>query len=163
MEKLRQNKNGLMILGAIVILVIIFLITKNPNNSSDEILPVNDEVLSEEDLGEVEGQSTASAEIPMPAESSWVSKNLNEKISFSVPEGYFVSYPNIDDCDTASISTNHNGDTVSVAFIYNSDCGALNGDTNYSKMVEKNGFTFRTNYSGEDVIAVFDKIVESAK
>ncbi len=127
---------------------------------------VNDDASNSSDVkdltGEVAGTDTT---IDMPAESDWMEKEVSEdKLTLQIPEQYFVSKPRISGCDVTSISTQlPNGKPVSVALVYNVECENADLKANASQSIEKNGYIFRTNYTSPSVIAVFERIVNSAK
>jgi hypothetical protein len=157
MEKIKQNRNTILIVLAIILLVVVFFLTKDKK----EGVMVNDDALID---GETLGESATSTQIPMPAPESWEAKEVSEgKLNLEIPREYYVSKPNIAGCDATSIGTEINGKPVSVAFVY--DIGCTNEDVraNAAKSVEKNGYVFRTNYTSPSVIVVFEKIVNSAK
>lgn len=157
MEKIKQNRNLILIVVAIALLVLVFFLTKGER----EDVVVNEDVLTD---GETLGESAVSTQIPMPAPESWESKEVSEgKLNLEIPREYYVSKPNIPGCDATSISTEVNGKPVSVAFVYDVGCTNQDVRTNAAKSVEKNGYIFRTNYTSPSVIAVFEKIVNSAK
>ncbi len=160
MDYIKQNKNTVAMILAVIVLVIVFFATKKHKND----VVVNDDVINDPN-GSVEGDSTSNTEIPMPEESSWMSNEVSEdKLTLDIPEQYFVSKPKIGDCDVTSISTiRDNGKPVSVAFVYNVGCTHPDLLSNASKSVEKNGYIFRTNYTSPSVIAVFERIVNSAR
>ena len=157
MEKFKENKNTVLVILAIVVLVVVFFITKD---SKDDVM-VNDDVLNEN--GQVEGDSISNTEIPMPTE--WASQEVSEdKLTLDIPTEYFVSKPRIGDCDVTSISTvRDNGKPVSVALVYNVGCTHPDLLSNASKSIEKNGYIFRTNYTSPSVLAVYERLVESAR
>jgi hypothetical protein len=101
----------------------------------------------------------------MPADGEWMPKEVSEdKLTLDIPSGYYVSRPRIGDCDVTSISTvTDNGKPVSIALVYNVGCTNADLQTNAAQSIEKNGYIFRTNYTSPSVIAVFEKIVNSAK
>jgi len=160
MEKIKNNKGGLIVLLALIILTVVFFATKKPK------VLVNDDASNSSDIkdltGEVAGTDTI---IDMPAESDWMEKEVSEdKLTLQIPEQYFVSKPRISGCDVTSISTQlPNGKPVSVALVYNVECENADLKANASQSIEKNGYIFRTNYTSPSVIAVFERIVNSAK
>jgi len=160
MEKIKNNKGGLIVLLALIILTVVFFATKKPK------VLVNDDASNSSDVkdltGEVAGTDTT---IDMPAESDWMEKEVSEdKLTLQIPEQYFVSKPRISGCDVTSISTQlPNGKPVSVALVYNVECENADLKANASQSIEKNGYIFRTNYTSPSVIAVFERIVNSAK
>ncbi|MDQ5883104.1 MAG: hypothetical protein QG654_15 [Patescibacteria group bacterium] len=156
MDKVKENKGGLMVLLALVVLTVVFFATKKPK----EEVAVNDDVLE----GETLGGNVSNTTIPMPPVESWETKEVSEgKLNLDIPREYYVSKPNIEGCDATSISTELNGKPVSVAFVYKVGCENVDLTTGFAKSVEKNGYVFRTNYTSPSVIAVFEKIVNSAK
>ncbi len=159
MDTVKQNKGGLLVLLALVILTVVFFATKKPK---DEVL-VNDDVLTDVDPL-VGPESSANVYVPMPADSEWMPKEVSEdKLTLDIPADYYVSRPRIGDCDVTSISTISNGKPVSIALVYNVGCDNADLQTNAAQSVEKNGYIFRTNYTSPSVIAVFEKIANSAK
>lgn len=160
MDKVKENKGGLMVLLALVILTVVFFVTKKPKQ---DVL-VNDDVLSEVDPL-VGSESSASVYVPMPADSQWIPKEVSEdKLTLDIPTEYYVSKPRIGDCDVTSISTvTADGKPVSIALVYNVGCDNADLKVNYSQAIEKNGYIFRTNYTSPSVLAVFERLVNSAK
>ncbi len=160
MDKVKENKGGLMVLLALVLLTVVFFATKKPK---DEVI-INDDAASDV-AGLVEGESTTNTAIPMPDEASWAPQEVSEnKLTLDIPQEYFVSKPRIGGCDVTSISTvRDNGKPVSVALVYNVGCSHPDLQLNASKSVEKNGYIFRTNYTSPSVLAIFERIVESAR
>lgn len=158
MEKIKQNRYLVFIVLAIILLAIIFFAT----NKTEEAI-VEEDNLSEV-IGEVEGDVAQNTEIPMPEESSWVENEVSpNSLTLDVPTEYFVSKPRIEGCDATSISAMHAGKPVSVAFVYNVDCDHPDLKLNAARFVEKNGYIFRTNYTSPSVIAVFERLVNSAR
>lgn len=160
MDYIKQNKNTVAMILAIVVLIIVFFATKKPK----EEVVVNDDAASDV-AGLVEGESTTNTAIPMPDEASWAANEVSEnKLTLDIPQEYFVSKPRIGDCDVTSISTvRDNGKPVSVALVYNVGCEHPDLQLNASKSIKKNGYIFRTNYTSPSVIAVYERIVESAR
>lgn len=160
MDKVKGNKGGLMVLLALVILTIVFFATKKPR----EEVVVNDDVLSEIDPL-VGSESSANVYIPMPGDSDWIATEVFEdKLTLDVPTEYYVSKPRIGDCDVTSISTvTSDGKPVSIALVYNVECENADLKVNFAERVEKNGYVFRTNYTSPSVLAVFERLVESAQ
>lgn len=160
MEKIKQNKNTVLIIGAIVVLVIVFFAT---NKKTEDAIIVDDSALTNELDGEALGESAATTEIPMPEESSWVAQPVSDSgLTLSIPQDYFVSKPRISGCDATSISTMQGGKPVSIAFVYNVGCEHPDLKVGFSQAIEKNGYIFRTNYTSPSVLAVFERIVNSA-
>ncbi len=158
MDKVKENKGGLIVLLALVILTVVFFATKKPkdeamvNETPEEVDPL------------VGSESGSSVYIPMPEDSQWMSKEVSEsKLTLDIPSEYYVSRPRIGDCDVTSISTVSNGKPVSIALVYNVGCDNADLKTNSAQSIEKNGYVFRTNYTSPSVVAVFERIVESAK
>lgn len=159
MENIKQNRNTVLIVGAIIILVIVFFATKKTTDAP----MVNDDALSAELDGEALGESAMTTEIPMPDESSWQNKEVTPgTLTLQIPEEYYVSKPRIPGCDATSISTMRDSKPVSVAFVYNVGCEHSDLRVGFSQAIEKNGYIFRTNYSSPSVLAVFERIVNSA-
>jgi hypothetical protein len=156
MEKIKKNRNALLIIGAIVILAIVFFATKGDRAE----VVVNDDALTDE-LGLVEGDAASSTEIPMPED--WETQEVSGgALTLDIPTEYFVSKPRIAGCDATSISTTQNGKPVSVAFVYDVGCQHPDLQVGYAHRIERNGYIFRTNYNSPSVLAVFEKIVNSA-
>lgn len=160
MEKIKQNRNIVLIIGAIVVLIIVFFAT---NKKTEDAIIVDDSALTDELSGEALGESAVTTEIPMPEESSWVEQSVSDSgLTLSIPQEYFVSKPRIPGCDTTSISTMQGGRPISVAFVYNTSCEYPDLKVGFSQAIEKNGYIFRTNYTSPSVLAVFERIVNSA-
>ncbi len=160
MDKIKQNRNILLVAAAIVILAIVFFATKGDRAE----VVVGDDALTDE-LGLVEGEAISNTYIPMPEDSSWAPKEVsNGALTLDIPTEYFVSKPRIPGCDATSISTaKADGKPVSVAFVYNLGCEHPDLQFGYAHRIERNGYVFRTNYSSPSVLAVFERIVNSAK
>lgn len=160
MDKVKENKGVLMVLLALVILTIVFFATKK---TTEEVL-VNEDVLSEVDPL-VGSESSANVYVPMPEDADWIPTEVSEdKLTLDVPTEYYVSKPRIGDCDVTSISTvSPDGKPISVALIYNVGCDNADLKVNFAEAIEKNGYIFRTNYTSPSVLAVFERLVKSAK
>lgn len=160
MENAKQTKGGLLVLIALVILTVVFFVTKK---AKDEVVVNSDELTEVDPL--VGSESSANIYVPMPDDSQWMPKEVSEdKLTLDIPSEYYVSRPRIGDCDVTSISTvTDNGKPVSIALVYNVGCTNADLQTNAAQSIEKNGYIFRTNYTSPSVIAVFERIVNSAK
>lgn len=158
MEKFKENKGGLIVLVALILLTIAFFVFKSPKVEA----PVeNNEEVTDPLVGPEAG---ANVYVPMPADADWIPQEVFEnKLTLDIPNGYYVSKPRIGDCDVTSISTESNGKPISVAFIYNVGCDNADLKVNAAQSIEKNGYIFRTNYTSPSVVAVFEKIVAGAK
>ena len=158
MDTVKKNKGGLLVLLALVILTVVFFATKKPK----EVI-VNDDMI--EDSNPLVGsESSANVYIPMPSDSSWMQNEVSEnKLTLDVPEEYYISKPRIGDCDVTSISTVSNGKPVSVALVYNVGCDNADLQNNLAQSIEKNCYVFRTNYTSPSVVAIFERIVNSAR
>ena len=159
MDKVKENKGGLMVLLALVILTVVFFITKKPK---DDVM-VNEDVMEVDPL--VGSESSANVYVPMPEDSQWIEKEVSEdKLTLDIPSEYYVSKPRIGDCDVTSISTvSSSGKPVSIALVYNVGCENADLQVNYAQSIEKNGYIFRTNYTSPSVMAIFERLVNSAK
>lgn len=160
MDKVKENKGGLMVLLALVVLTIVFFATKK----TTEELVVNDDALEEVDPV-VGPEASSNVFIPMPSDADWIPKEVSENsLILDIPSEYFVSKPRIGDCDVTSISTvSPDGKPISVALVYNVGCDNADLKVNFAQSIEKNGYIFRTNYTSPSVLAVFERLVESAK
>jgi hypothetical protein len=159
-----NSKTRNIIIGVIVVVLVVLgiIFLGKGGTSSDEAqepAPTNTDTSSNIN-------TPAPVVIPMPAENSWTTKSIKSDISFEIPDNYYISYPRIDGCDSvASIGTQTAGaPVVSVVLIYKKGC-VTNTDvsTGVVRMQEKNGYIFQTNSGSASVLAVFDRIVASAK
>ena len=158
MDKIKQNKGGLVVLLLLVILTIVFFVFKGPKAEA----PVIENSEAVDPL--VGPESSANIYIPMPNDADWIANEVFEnKLTLDIPSEYYVSKPRIGDCDVTSISTVSNGKPVSIALVYNVGCDNADLKVNSAQSIEKNGYVFRTNYTSPSVVAVFEKIVASAK
>ncbi len=148
---------------AIIVLalaLIIFLIVKDKKVEAPSEIPVD------ENHSETVNPSSEDAVIPVPAESSWMPKTVENEITFDAPSDYFISYPVIGECDDViSISTATATDpTIAVALIYKEGCVKDTDVTEfYAHRQVKDGYVFQTNSTHPTVLAVFDRIVASAE
>jgi len=159
MEKVKENRGGFMVLLALVVLTIVFFVTKK---TTEEV------VINEDNLEEIDPlvgpEASANVFVPMPSDADWIPKEVSENnLVLDIPSEYYVSKPRIGNCDVTSISTESNGKPISIALVYNVGCDNADLKVNFAQSIEKNGYIFRTNYTSPSVIAVFERIVESAK
>lgn len=159
-----MNKSKILNIAIIVIALalIIFLVVKEKKSDNDAVVP-SDEA-SENDG--TNGTATGGAAIPVPSEASWTERTTETKLSFEVPEEYYISYPVIGGCDeVVSISTQTPTDpTIAVALIYKEGCVTDVDVTGfYAHQEVKNGYVFQTNSNHPTVRAVFDRIVATAE
>lgn len=159
-----NNKSRVLNIAIIVLALalIIFLVVKEKKSDTDEN-PIN-ETPSETDNNGA-GANNGGA-IPVPSEASWGETETKTKLSFEVPEEYYISYPVIGGCDeVVSISTQTPTDpTIAVALIYKDGCVTDVDVTGfYAHREVKNGYVFQTNSTHPTVMAVFNRIVATAE
>ena len=158
MDTIKENKGGLIVLLVLVILTIGFFVFKGPKAEAPvvENPEVTDPLVGPE--------AGANVYVPMPDDADWIANEVFEnKLTLNIPSEYYVSKPRIGNCDVTSISTVSNGKPVSIALVYNVGCDNADLKVNAAQSIEKNGYVFRTNYTSPSVVAVFEKIVASAK
>ncbi len=157
-----MNKSRILNIIIIILAValIIFLFAKN--KKTEDMTPVGDDTQSENGGAGMGGGIV----VPTPAADSWKPADIDSDISFEIPETYYVSHPVIGECkDVTSISTQTaTAPTVSIALVYKEGCITEADVTSYySRREVREGYVFQTNSSSPSVLAIFDKIVASAK
>lgn len=159
---MNNTKTRNIIIGALVVVVALILIFfgRNKNTKTTE------QPAEENTTDNTATTAAVPVEIPIPKEESFVTKNIKNEISLDVPNNYYISYPRIDGCDSViSIGTQTaKVPVISIMLVYKNGC-VTNSDvvSGAKKLVEKNGYIFQTNSMSPSVLAVFDRIVSSAK
>jgi hypothetical protein len=162
--------NKTKIVNVVVVLVVIALIgfvvwnnkKDNKNNSSS-----NTDNSMTTDAENTNKDSSMIGGVTLPITSGiWTPQSINNEITFETPEEYYVSHPVIGECeDVTSISTqSSNAPTIAIALIYKAGCVKDSDVTaNYTHQVIKNGYVFQTSSNSPSVVAMYNKIVASAK
>lgn len=159
-----MNKSKILNIAIIVIALalIVFLVVKEKKADVDTETPNGENPT--ETTGN--GNMNSGGAIPVPSEASWGERTTETKLSFEVPEEYYISYPVIGGCDeVVSISTQTPTDpTIAVALIYKEGCVTDVDVTGfYAHQEVKNGYVFQTNSTHPTVMAVFNRIVATAE
>lgn len=160
----KSNILNIVIIILVLALVVVFFVGKGKNGHSDE--PVNTDNASSTTSGvDKDKTSGTSLGVPEPV-GTWTTGSIKNDISFDVPPNYYVSYPVIGECkDVVSITTQtSSAPTVPVALIYKAGCVTdATVLAKYTRQETKNGYVFQTNSTDATVLALFARIVTSAK
>lgn len=155
---------NIIIIVLVVALIVIFVVSKMGKKVNQDLV-VPEESSETTETESLNTTTTVGASIPEPI-GPWTSGSIGSDITFDVPPTYYVSRPVIGECDdVVSISTQTSGaPTVPIALIYKDGCVTdtlVTGKYTYREV--KNGYVFQTNSTNSSVLALFNKIVASAK
>lgn len=160
----KSNILNIIIIVLVLALVAVFFVGKGKDGDDNEVVNPDNASSTTSDV-EIDTTSDTSAGVPTPV-GTWTSGSIKNEITFDVPPNYYVSYPVIGECkDVVSISTQTSGaPTIPVALIYKDGCVTDSVVmSKYTHREVKNGYVFQTNATNSSVVALFNKIVASAK